>query len=471
MLHAVDVDVGLAIVALGSGVPGDCVPGAGLAPTIPATEPVAVASPTASGFQESGSGGTSGPRQTAKGRRGQDKAAARAHDRAKARATGGAGKGQAKGRGLLAHLRPLATGARADVASEAVEPKAKSMARTRVKVKAEALDAPTQDGGDSVPPRVDARAKAKSQRKAARTLRPAPCDCNPLGRVTVAGAAPAPQTPPRRACRDVLRQLAEAEADMDVFEVQGPQGACPQQEVEAAADQASDCSDLLASSGQSWEPGSITCELARGIVDDLPEDVHERLLTNVLALEAHGPVAVGSLYTGSDLAWTALRILLQETSGERPGRPSGPRLVHTMAVEWIPWKRDYVMRNRPGIRHVFGDAKELLEERGHCLKTGQHVSWPRCDILSLGSSCKDFSSMRDPARGTTARAVLTGSGSSGSTMRYAMAYIGRHLPAVLLLENVPGLLKGFMKRDAVTWAKVRDVYSNLGGRRNDPYNG
>ena len=93
-------------------------------------------------------------------------------------------------------------------------------------------------------------------------------------------------------------QLAAAEADMDVFQVQGPQGACPRQEVEAAADLASDCSDLLGSSGRSMEPVSITCELARGIVDDLPEDVHERRLTNVLPWKPMAPLLSGPYTLG-----------------------------------------------------------------------------------------------------------------------------------------------------------------------------
>ena len=42
-----------------------------------------------------------------------------------------------------------------------------------------------------------------------------------------------------------------------------------------------------------------------------------------------------------------------------------------------------------------------------------------------------------------------------------MAYIANHRPVILLLENVVGLFKGFLKRNAVTWRMVEDVYSNL----------
>ena len=62
---------------------------------------------------------------------------------------------------------------------------------------------------------------------------------------------------------------------------------------------------------------------------------------------------------------------------------------------------------------------------------------------------------------SSSRDVLEGTGASGSTLRYAMTHIDAHRPAVLLLENVVGLFKGFLKKDAVTWTLLEDTYSNL----------
>ena len=69
--------------------------------------------------------------------------------------------------------------------------------------------------------------------------------------------------------------------------------------------------------------------------------------------------------------------------------------------------------------------------------------------------------MRGHLDRSSARDVLDGAGASGSTLRYAMAYIDAHRPAVLLLENVVGLFKGFLRKDPVTWKLLEDTYSNL----------
>ena len=56
---------------------------------------------------------------------------------------------------------------------------------------------------------------------------------------------------------------------------------------------------------------------------------------------------------------------------------------------------------------------------------------------------------------------MEGTGASGSTLRHAMTYIDAHRPSVLLLENVVGLFKGFLKKDPVTWKLLEDTFSNL----------
>ena len=143
--------------------------------------------------------------------------------------------------------------------------------------------------------------------------------------------------------------------------------------------------------------------------------------------------------------------------------PGGLRLQteHTMGVERVAWKRDYIKQNHPGLRFLFGEAAQLCEPTWYCFLHGERVPWPHCDFLSLGSSCIDFSTMRGHVRRSSARDVLEGTGASGSTIRYAMAYIDAHRPSVLLLENVVGLYKGFLKKDPVTWAMLEDTYSNL----------
>ena len=201
---------------------------------------------------------------------------------------------------------------------------------------------------------------------------------------------------------------------------------------------------------------SILSELAQGVVDDLPELHHQQLRENLGALE-HCGATVGSIFSGSDLAWWAFQAFLVAALGPYAVLALRP----VMAVERVPWKRQYLWRSHTKLEHLFGDAEQLQDSTGFCYIEEAHVAWPHCTFLSLGSSCKDFSTLKDPRHGDASRAVLNSEGSSGSTIRYAMAYIANHRPVILLLENVTGLFKGFLKRNAVTWRMVEDVYSNL----------
>ena len=118
-------------------------------------------------------------------------------------------------------------------------------------------------------------------------------------------------------------------------------------------------------------------------------------------------------------------------------------LSHVMAVEWIEWKRHFLKANHSSLRHLFGDAAELSAGRSFCYIQGDVVTVPTCDVLSLGFSCKNVSSLRGHDEENYDHAVLEGSGTSGSTCQYALAYIERHRPAVVLIENVAGLFKGY----------------------------
>ena len=204
--------------------------------------------------------------------------------------------------------------------------------------------------------------------------------------------------------------------------------------------------------------------LARGIRDDLPEERHLQVLENLRALSEAGdagqPTRVGSIYTGSDLAKHGWDEFLTAMVG-RDGVQDYVKCEHTMGVEIVAWKRRYVQKNHPGLRFLFGGAEQMRKPTGYCYLHNDEVPWPHCDVLSVGSSCKDFSSLRGHVSRDTGMHVLDGAGTSGSTIQYAMAYIAAHRPLVLLWENVVGLFKGYLKKDAVTWELVSDVYSNL----------
>lgn len=132
-----------------------------------------------------------------------------------------------------------------------------------------------------------------------------------------------------------------------------------------------------------------------------------------------------------------------------------------MAVESSPWKRKWILKNHPHLKRLFGDAAGLRRDSAFCYIAGERVPVPQCDILTVGFSCKTFSSLRARGGESIDRVVLEGKGSSGATCAYALDFVGRFRPGVLIIENVVGLFKGYLKRDAVTWDSVIDTHSNL----------
>ena len=59
---------------------------------------------------------------------------------------------------------------------------------------------------------------------------------------------------------------------------------------------------------------SILSELAQGVVDDMPELHHQQLRENLEALKDSG-ATVGSIFSGSDLAWWAFQAFLVAALG------------------------------------------------------------------------------------------------------------------------------------------------------------
>ena len=205
--------------------------------------------------------------------------------------------------------------------------------------------------------------------------------------------------------------------------------------------------DLLFGEGDLEPEGPTVLQtLAAGVIKDLPGVHHDRVMENLGVLldaaESGRATRVGSIFTGTDLAWHAFAEFVRSALGAELF--AALHLEHTMGVEWVAWKRHYILANHPSLQFLFCDAKDMLQPVGYCALHRAHVPWPHCDVLSLGSSCRDLSSLRGHLWDSS-RAVVTGAGSSGSTIQYAMAYIDSHRPALLLLENVVGLFKGFLK--------------------------
>lgn len=105
-------------------------------------------------------------------------------------------------------------------------------------------------------------------------------------------------------------------------------------------------------------------KLVRGALDALNDDDYERVRSNVASLFSTGHIRVGGVYSGTDFAWPLFNEFLHLASGCVV--PSTDVVMHTMAVEWCGWKRQFIVDNHPNLQYLFGDASLLKRGHAHC---------------------------------------------------------------------------------------------------------
>ena len=150
---------------------------------------------------------------------------------------------------------------------------------------------------------------------------------------------------------------------------------------------------------------------------------------------------VASVFSGSDFGRTAVTALLRVC---RPPNFPLPAISHVMAVENVPWKRDWLMHIFPPMV-MYADASEVCKEEEpiDCM-TGKPTPVPEAHIAFLGFACKSLSSM-NPHRADFGDAIKNKRGSSGETADLAVEFLKKFHPPIALLENVPGLLTGYRR--------------------------
>ena len=147
----------------------------------------------------------------------------------------------------------------------------------------------------------------------------------------------------------------------------------------------------------------------------------------------------GSIFSGSGFGVRAAKEVLAQIS---PGYTAR----NVLCVEKVAWKRRWIMAHDPP-EVMVKNAEELGGDDGDFVFnhiTKKKCKIPRVDILDVGFSCKNFSAQNmHNKNGEFDEAISSGKGESGSTANMAFAFIAKTLPKIVLLENVPGLLKGF----------------------------
>ena len=211
------------------------------------------------------------------------------------------------------------------------------------------------------------------------------------------------------------------------------------------------------------ETDVVPKEAEKPVIDKIAEQIFSFLPTwarNACTawISNIGPdgIRLGSIFSGSDFGLTAVHALLR--CARCPSTPM-PHIAHVMAVEKVSWKRQWLLTMFPP-EVMYTDAADLKEDKPIDAITNQPRPVPGCDVVYIGFSCKSFSALNND-RSSHDNAIENATGSSGETAQFALDYLAKHRPLIALLENVPGLCKGFKSRSA-DGQVTEDEDSNLG---------
>ena len=146
---------------------------------------------------------------------------------------------------------------------------------------------------------------------------------------------------------------------------------------------------------------------------------------NVVAARS---MSLGTLCSGGDFVVLVCRAVADALSSLAGNHLS---IVDSFACEADPGVRAFRNRAVAGcLGPCWPDVHLLpLESMDHC------------DLLVFGSSCKSLSQQNNNRLSLLERDASDPAASSGSTLHGCFSYIERHLPKIIIMENVTGLLR------------------------------
>ena len=138
------------------------------------------------------------------------------------------------------------------------------------------------------------------------------------------------------------------------------------------------------------------------------------------------PIRVATMCSGTESPLLALDKIGNATQIEY-GQKLG--VDHVFSCEIEPFKQAYIERNfAPPI--LFRDIRELDGDQA-TTAYGALVDVPgNVDMLVAGTSCVDYSNLNNEKK------TLDQKGESGQTFRGMMTWVTKHLPPIIILENV-----------------------------------
>ncbi|KAJ7623135.1 hypothetical protein FB45DRAFT_980127 [Roridomyces roridus] len=121
------------------------------------------------------------------------------------------------------------------------------------------------------------------------------------------------------------------------------------------------------------------------------------------------------------------------------------KIEHVFSCEIEPFKQAYIERNfHPPL--LFRDVCELGNDEAHTAYGALAPVPGNVDLLVAGTSCVDYSNLNNVKQGLDAK------GESGQTFRGMLAWVDKHRPPIVILENVC----------SAPWARVAEEFEKIG---------
>lgn len=154
------------------------------------------------------------------------------------------------------------------------------------------------------------------------------------------------------------------------------------------------------------------------------------------------PLRIATMCSGTEspiLAWRLIEKAIFKEHGIQMQHH------HVFSCEIEPYKQAYIQRNfEPPL--LFRDVCELGQDQAHTA-FGALADVPGdVDILIAGTSCVDYSGLNNKRKG------IKDGGESGRTFFGMRAWVEKHQPAVVILENVK----------TAPWAAVAEAFGDIG---------
>jgi site-specific DNA-cytosine methylase len=159
-----------------------------------------------------------------------------------------------------------------------------------------------------------------------------------------------------------------------------------------------------------------------------------------------GTLRFASMCSGSDLIVPLFKQLMARALQRCE---MSCEVVHSFSVERAKTKQAWIRANfLPEV--LFGDIADMNHACAKDEISGTEVRIPRVHAVVAGLSCKTLSTLNNSTR-LTGNILSDQVGCTGRTFAGLLGYVKRHLPPLVILENVRGLVKGARGRQNIAW--------------------